>query len=397
MFFFISYIFSKTLKPFFNTCSSDAQIIRGQNLPSRNRKNNNRQDVLSDTAKNYRDSAKGEVILQPRFNPRPWIAYESVASGPPKNINSSPQAQPQNIKSQEINVPFDSFPLSYKPPGENNPNPPPKNTYGSPFSSYNPRPTFRTPNFVTPSQYLPPDVVVKPPKFESNSDDYINSPTPTERIKMPTKYLPPELEIPFKPPNNQYPPPELEKPFKPPNIQYLPSTVEKPPENDVDQENDSGPPLTKIVAHPGDSDEHDSYFDSTGPPNIKHPSNLPAYLDHDPNLNPHAFKHYIYDHPVYHEIKTTTEAPMDQRLNKRPYSYYYLGRKLWYIPLYFSVYFIIYIFVLILKSIARHKITFNQYFEEDKREMPKMPEDHMEELHHQVVNDIHAARRKYMM
>lgn len=361
-------------------------------------KNNNKKDEFTDTSENFEESPKGEVILQPRFNPRPWIAYDSIASGPSKNIGSLPQAQPQTIKSQEINVPFDSFPLSYKPPGENKP--PPKNTYGSPFSSYNPPPTFKAPNFVTPSQYLPPDIVVKPPKFESNSNDYIISPTPTEKIKIPTKYLPPELEKPFKPHTNQYLPPELEKPF--PNNKYLPPTVEKPPQNDDDQENDSGPPLTKIVAHPADSDESDAYFNSNGPPNTKFPSSLPAYLDHDPNLQPNAFKHYIYDHPpphpVYHEIKTTTtEAPMDQRLNKRPYSYYYLGRKLWYIPLYFSVYFIIYIFVLILKSIARHKITFNHYFEEDKREMPKMPEDHVEELHHHVADDIHAARRKYMM
>jgi hypothetical protein len=48
----------------------------------------------------------------------------------------------------------------------------------------------------------------------------------------------------------------------------------------------------------------------------------------------------------------------DQRLDKRPYSYYFIGKKLWYIPLYFSIYFIIYIAALVLKSIARHKINF---------------------------------------
>ena len=48
----------------------------------------------------------------------------------------------------------------------------------------------------------------------------------------------------------------------------------------------------------------------------------------------------------------------DQRLSKRPYSYYYIGKKLWYIPLYFSIYFIIYIAALVLKSVARHKISF---------------------------------------
>lgn len=48
----------------------------------------------------------------------------------------------------------------------------------------------------------------------------------------------------------------------------------------------------------------------------------------------------------------------DERLSKKPYSYYYIGKKLWYLPLYFSIYFIIYIAALVLKSVARHKINF---------------------------------------
>jgi ribose/xylose/arabinose/galactoside ABC-type transport system permease subunit len=66
---------------------------------------------------------------------------------------------------------------------------------------------------------------------------------------------------------------------------------------------------------------------------------------------------------LYHEhnhLPTSTQEPemMDQRVNKRPYSYYFIGKKLWYIPLYFSIYFIIYVAALVLKSIARHKINF---------------------------------------
>lgn len=77
----------------------------------------------------------------------------------------------------------------------------------------------------------------------------------------------------------------------------------------------------------------------------------------------HDFHHHevIYDHlPEYHVEHTTTQEPEmnDQRLDKRPYSYYFIGKKLWYVPLYFSIYFIIYIAALVLKSIARHKINF---------------------------------------
>lgn len=57
----------------------------------------------------------------------------------------------------------------------------------------------------------------------------------------------------------------------------------------------------------------------------------------------------------------------DQRLDKRPYSYYFIGKKLWYVPLYFSIYFIIYIAALVLKSIARHKITFPAHLAEHSR------------------------------
>lgn len=84
----------------------------------------------------------------------------------------------------------------------------------------------------------------------------------------------------------------------------------------------------------------------------------------------HVFHHdVIYDHvPEYHEHhhEHTTEEPEmnDQRLDKRPYSYYFIGKKLWYIPLYFSIYFIIYIAALVLKSIARHKINFPAHLAE---------------------------------
>ncbi|XP_034947876.1 uncharacterized protein [Chelonus insularis] len=109
-------------------------------------------------------------------------------------------------------------------------------------------------------------------------------------------------------------------------------------------------------AKPGDqfselSYHHSSYFDD-------------PYLHNHDHDSDHIYPHeLIYDHPpdhYDHDYTTTTQIPEmnDQRLNKRPYSYYYIGKKLWYLPLYFSIYFIIYIAALILKSIARHKINF---------------------------------------
>lgn len=113
--------------------------------------------------------------------------------------------------------------------------------------------------------------------------------------------------------------------------------------------------------------------DRPGPKPMKfenHDDHPPPFIEDSYEHDHHDFHHdVIYDHlPVYHEHhpKTTTEEPEmnDQRLDKRPYSYYFIGKKLWYIPLYFSIYFIIYIAALVLKSVARHKINFPAHLAE---------------------------------
>lgn len=324
----------------------------------------------------------GEVI-QDRFNPKPWFGYEPSTNNndnkgptyippPSSNTNDKPPS------SQDLTVPFDTFPLSLKPDtNSNNPgmninddsNSPQKtkNSYGSMYTSYDPPPALnheKPENFVT---YEAPAKNIKPPK-----------------------YLPPEPE------SNNPPESPPENPMK-----YMPETG--------DTDTDDGPPISQIYNHPYHHHHQQHYPDSMKDEEIAKFPGLPAYLDHEPS-DQYKYHHQQYYHdvgpPIYHEIKTTTEAPVaeDQRLNKKPYSYYYLGRKLWYVPLYFSVYFIIYIFVLILKSIARHKITFNHYFEDDKRDMkdvvtmvPPVPHHVAHELADHVWDDIHAARRKYIM
>ncbi|KAK9504833.1 hypothetical protein O3M35_009013 [Rhynocoris fuscipes] len=68
------------------------------------------------------------------------------------------------------------------------------------------------------------------------------------------------------------------------------------------------------------------------------------------------------------------------------YTYYYLGRHLWYIPLYFSIYFIVYVGLLVLKSIARHKIQFPQ----NLHEAATTREQH-------VLRSIEEAGKRYFM
>ena len=84
-------------------------------------------------------------------------------------------------------------------------------------------------------------------------------------------------------------------------------------------------------------------------------SSYPSYHSY-----PHIIyddEHYHHDHHYHHHPTTTTEPPPpppEPRVKK--YSYFYIGRKLWYIPLYFTVWFTFYVLWLILKSISRHKV-----------------------------------------
>uniref|UniRef100_A0A182MR95 Uncharacterized protein n=1 Tax=Anopheles culicifacies TaxID=139723 RepID=A0A182MR95_9DIPT len=85
--------------------------------------------------------------------------------------------------------------------------------------------------------------------------------------------------------------------------------------------------------------------------------------DHDfPYLSGFDHDHYpdiIYDHDHFHhhhDEPTTTPAPPPETPRLKNYSYYYLSRTLWYVPLYFTLYFTCYVAILIIRSIARHKV-----------------------------------------
>lgn len=109
-----------------------------------------------------------------------------------------------------------------------------------------------------------------------------------------------------------------------------------------------------------DSDYSDYQPDTSYNNDSPKPIEYSGHLDHPPYDDHHSYgpHHHDFHHEVIYDHIPEQPEMNDQRLDKRPYSYYYIGKKLWYIPLYFSIYFIIYIAALVLKSIARHKITF---------------------------------------
>jgi hypothetical protein len=49
---------------------------------------------------------------------------------------------------------------------------------------------------------------------------------------------------------------------------------------------------------------------------------------------------------------------LKEEMRGKKYSYYYLARTLWYVPLYFLVYFTFYILFLVVRSIVKHLVNF---------------------------------------
>ncbi|XP_069689142.1 uncharacterized protein [Periplaneta americana] len=84
---------------------------------------------------------------------------------------------------------------------------------------------------------------------------------------------------------------------------------------------------------------------------------------------------------------------------KNPYSYFYVGRKLWYVPLFFSVYFMLYVLALVLRSIARHKILFpvihwNPHRKRDLNFIMNTPQ--VEEITYQVTKSLETSTYRYL-
>ncbi|CAH2008574.1 unnamed protein product [Acanthoscelides obtectus] len=112
------------------------------------------------------------------------------------------------------------------------------------------------------------------------------------------------------------------------------------------------------------------------------------------------FPQYLYDTPSHHEEHTeeaSTKAPNKKRVSTTHYSYYYLGRKLWYVPLYFSIYFMFYVTALILKAITRHKIQLKHDHSLGKGRSARMFSQQMrrvDQVHQDVSRALERAHRK---
>ncbi|XP_039951584.1 uncharacterized protein LOC120768896 [Bactrocera tryoni] len=168
-----------------------------------------------------------------------------------------------------------------------------------------------------------------------------------------------------------------------------------PPPGWVEQQPDEAP------IH---SFSHDSYHDHSFGVHDHFPS-YPHYYPHYPEIIYDDHHHHHHDHPPPPTLPPITtempppEPPPEPRVKK--YSYFYIGRKLWYIPLYFTVWFSFYVLWLILKSIARHKVNLPNHYV-SKRSLPDFvaretqAKEYINELTVSVLEKIEKFQRNYL-
>ncbi|XP_050313677.1 uncharacterized protein LOC126748467 [Anthonomus grandis grandis] len=333
----------------------------------------------------------GEVIVaQDRFESRPLFAYKNKnqEAGYSYNVPSGPTLSLKTTTSAPDVTPS-------------------RNSYDSPYSSYNP-PEFKPYDTFDPSSVSKDNPKSKDKAKPQNDESYPSLGPPLAVINDDKKvdnsygnlpYDENEQDYEHVPQNHE----QHDKPSHPPadiDATYYSSGYSKgPPDPPMSGEND--PVDTMMVQQddlhgkmPFETPEHTAVR-APASPHYDDPHSFPSYL----------FDHQHYDNHVYEEIPHTTEAAKeDKRVSSTNYSYYYLGRKLWYIPLYFSIYFIIYVTVLILKSIARHKVRLKyKWYEHDTsakqaRSMDltfKGDESLLSNLHNNVSIALEKTTSKY--
>lgn len=307
-----------------------------------------------------------------------------------KNKQPAEGTEPYTLPKKLLNFP-PNIESNYLPPEMITNNKPPISSYLPPPSGDQPE---NTQPYVPPSKpfnfppnldstYLPPKV--NSPKILNNSYHAPASGSETD-LSQPIPYMynppqnlnnfPPNIQSSYLPPpemkqlmasvNSYLPPPSgsvsgfsvgskqnFPGPMAPPQMapySYLPPQMSQPPPPPMNTA-PSGPPMGMMPPSAMDHDhhhhDHDHHHDHTAPDFAKWQSYPDIIYDYDHH-------HHHHHEPPPPPETTTVEAPEEPRVKK--YSYYYLGRKLWYIPLYFTLWFCLYVAALIIRSIGRHKV-----------------------------------------
>ncbi|EAT34623.1 AAEL013152-PA [Aedes aegypti] len=297
------------------------------------------------------DSSPSNQYIPPsdlyQFAPNVHSHYPQLASGDVR-FNGVSSYLPPPAGTSVDSPPADSNPPSSPP---SNQYIPPEGLFQFPpniHSHYHPTPPEDSFQFNGISSYLPPpagpsDAYLPPP-----SDDSPPTPPPADSNDMiGTIPIGPDSPYPsYLPPSS----PPQPAPSAPMVMKNPPPPMDSPPTMSKDVM--AGPPQDI----PFDIHDHEIYYPHD-------------HYHHDHYSHDH-YPEYIFDHDHHHHDEPpppTTAAPppppppVDAGTARvKNYSYYYLSRTLWYVPLYFTLYFCFYVLILILRSIARHKVSFGE-------------------------------------
>ncbi|KAJ8940153.1 hypothetical protein NQ314_010824 [Rhamnusium bicolor] len=392
------------------THGSDVNIISGQNVKGDKSKVAYHYAVYKkpitkiDDRKNEKLPAVGEVI-QDRFNPRPYFDYGKIP--PKKSQPSATYGAPMQIpdtNSAQISsaMGFDSLSAAASTAQ-------PVDLYTSPYTSYNP-PELKPNNHAASYSYPPNQDFYAAPSPAVDMYDY--KPKAPEQSPM-TSYatLGPPINLHYGSENG-------DGGMAPEDHNHQ---VDAPPSDHIPKYQNNGPPdyppkSEDDVYYPYDVNKGEQDMIVDHPPadykpppppampvDLAPPPAVPMDLsspdNHASHFPQYLYDNHHYDHHVYEEVPhTTTEATEHKRVSGGYYSYYYLGRKLWYVPLYFSIYFIIYVTILILKSVARHKIQYKHKWISPARDARQLSTDQIQtidHLHVNVTNALDSARKIY--
>lgn len=256
---------------------------------------------------------------------------------PPESGFSSLSQLPNNFNLVETTYKAPRDLYNFPPNVDSNYLPPNMNVEPEiPNNSYIPPPSGNqedNPNFDNPSPVL--DQFLPPPVASSNSSGSVSG----FDVGSMMENIPDSDMMPMPMPMATPAPPSADAPMQ----QYLPPSMSAPPA-----------PMPSMMSMPPAMQG----YQYLPPPPSGPPADFPKW-----QFDPHSDIIYDYDHHHHHHhdhddtTTTTTVAPPEpEEPRVKKYSYYYLGRKLWYIPLYFTLWFCLYVIALIIRSIGRHKV-----------------------------------------
>lgn len=136
-------------------------------------------------------------------------------------------------------------------------------------------------------------------------------------------------------------------------------------------------------------------YDYTPPP-------LPSGYDYPappppPPESPSPSYYYPPPNKQYLPAPTTTPPPPPPPPPPATYTYYYLGPKLWYIPMFFNVYCVLYIAYIIIRVVTKHKVLFPEHLYAAAASVAGRESDIvMDQLKEYIIQGLKTAASKYI-